>query len=108
MTPLLHLRHLFDFIATRYFSRQDGRRRLDAFLVQEGHAALPHYNYIMERLSRLPLTRHSALVQILAGIVTAVISCRLHYRDNTHYPALIPTWITFPGMPTLIREPEGI
>lgn len=62
----------------------------------------------MERLSGLPLTRHSALVQILAGIVTAVISCRLHYRDNTHYPARIPTWITFPGMPTLIREPEGI
>ena len=95
MTPLLHLRHLFDFIATRYFSRQDGKRRLDAFLVQEGHAALPHYNYIMERLSGLPLTRHSALVQILAGIMTARISCRLHYRDNTHYPALIPTWITF-------------
>ncbi|WP_455564034.1 hypothetical protein [Akkermansia massiliensis] len=95
MTPLLHLRHLLDFIATRYFSHRDGRRRLDAFLVQEGHAALPHYNYIMERLSGLPLTRHSALVQILAGIMTARISCRLHYRDNTHYPALIPTWITF-------------
>lgn len=95
MTPLLHLRHLLDFIATRYFSHRDGRRRLDAFLVQEGHAALPHYNYIMERISGLPLTWHSALVQILAGIVTARLSCRLHYRDNTHYPAHIPTWVTF-------------
>ena len=95
MTPLLHLRHLFDFIATRYFSHRDGGRRLDAFLVQEGHAALPHYNYIMERLLGLPLTLHSALVQILAGIVTARISCHIHYRNNTHYPASIPTWITF-------------
>lgn len=106
MTPLLHLRHLLDFIATRYFSHRDGRRRLDAFLVQEGHAALPHYNYIMERLSGLPLTRHSALVQILAGIMTARISCRLHYRDNTHYPALIPTWITFSRYAYLDPESE--
>lgn len=95
MTPLLHLRHLVDFIATRYFSHRDGRRMLDAFLVQEGHAALPHYNYIMERLTGLPLTRHSALVQMLVGIVTARISCHFHYRDNTHYPNRIPTWITF-------------
>ncbi|WP_295927500.1 hypothetical protein [uncultured Akkermansia sp.] len=106
MTPLLHLRHLLDFIATRYFSHRDGRRRLDAFLVQEGHAALPHYNYILERLSGLPLTRHSALVQILAGIMTARISCRLHYRDNTHYPALIPTWITFSRYAYLDPESE--
>lgn len=106
MTPLLHLRHLLDFIATRYFSHRDGRRRLDAFLVQEGHAVLPHYNYIMERLSGLPLTRHSALVQILAGIMTARISCRLHYRDNTHYPALIPTWITFSRYAYLDPESE--
>lgn len=106
MTPLLHLRHLLDFIATRYFSHRDGRRRLDAFLVQEGHAALPHYNYILERLSGLPLTRHSALVQILAGIMTARISCRLHYRDNTHYPAFIPTWITFSRYAYLDPESE--
>lgn len=101
MTPLLHLRHLFDFIATRYFSRQDGKRRLDAFLVQEGHAALPHYNYIMERLSGLPLTRHSALVQILAGIMTAqdklspslqgqyALSCPHSHLDH-FFPVCLP------------------
>lgn len=95
MTHLLHLRHLIDFIATRYFSHGNGRRRLDAFLVQEGRAALPHYNYITERLSGLPLTSYPALVQMLAGVVAAMIRCRHHYRDNAHYPNRIPTWITF-------------
>lgn len=95
MTPLLHLRHLIDFIATRYFSHRDGRRRLDAFLVQEGQAALPHYNYITERLSGFPMTSYPTLVQMLAGVVAAMIRCRHHYRDNAHYPNRIPTWITF-------------
>lgn len=107
MTPLLHLRHLLDFIATRYFSHRDGRRRLDAFLVQEGHAALPHYNYIMERISGLPLTRHSALVQILAGIVTARLSCRLHTGIIRIILPAFPLGSLFPGMPTLIRVLEG-